>query len=707
MRSSIEAKDQGFLRTPFPAGRGRSSSLQPIQHSSENYNPYDDLVANVVGLPVIAIHNTPGISQLVTDILNGKNTTLSSQTRPQQSEAASILERNVINPEGKSFNISMPALFMVSNALVCEQLGMPFISVRQTTFAQTTLPHAPKHTKIKLKSGTKDSGMSAGVIPFDIAKTATVKDGKIIPRADQNEKYRPQLNDDITIMQFGKPLEQIIQGLNKTPAEFLYAENFKEELAKGFLTVKVNSDIPEIGNDVYRINLNKETSNTRIQPLETEKGASQINAPDWWDENRFGSFAQNAKSGYLVEYKKENENEFHPFEVYARNIDGAPHVITGDQDLFVVPRSEKFSLNELDQTLIDTHSEDGLLDLMTKMREVHLKILFEEAKQSGKISDNDGSINLEKMQDYIRTELQDEGKQFLNYLQASQSYLEELGDVTPFIAYTIVKTNAILDELTEKLSDKPELVQELAKHVMVKSTLGIEKLDLNNTKAAQFDLHPAWFTHNPKESCRRTENQLAENKYIPAKNLFRYMQTLEKTPDPEKMISLQRVNWSNAKKGPNIVSSRERGGSIEQPMANLSESFVPQLKLYQEKYPGSEIFIKNNENKIEKFTPDFNLNNIQEIMIATVANNKKMLMHIDNNKITTTSPDKEGLMQIKNLLADTEVIGKYNFMPVANTFTGSLDTAYKKMHDIMTPMSQEEVQVQEEVQQENFIRPRR
>lgn len=466
-----------------------------VQHSTENRNPFEDLVAKTQGLPIIVIQKLkafPGTSR--NELLSTGMVDLGG---------------------GKSIQATLPEIFVLAAAYTCTQFDAAMAS-RVTSKAQTSIAHAPKPPSTKLKTGK--SGMSSGFIPVDIGTTTMEdSDGKVIPLV-QNEKYRPEAGGDVTQAQITKPLEQILMGLTKRPYEFELIDS-ASPIKNGFLQVRMVSEDPAISNVIYRINL--EDPNI-MQPLESES-TRQTNAkqPSWWKDS-FGSFNERSKSAYPVEYQKKPDASFEKYMGYARkNGINPPLLITGDQDLFFIERSKKYNLGTLAYEVIDTHKGEGVSELLNKLMEVDEIIIKHDMDTliaEGKLSSE------EEKEKFMIARVES----FQDFIYKSRSYVEALGTITPYEAYFIIQLNNRVAQFTAMAKDEPEKYKDLMKQldqVSITSSIGLEKLP-----SVDIDFPTAWVKENPTELNKRIEIQIQNKNYVSPEILLLDIQYLKKQP---------------------------------------------------------------------------------------------------------------------------------------------------------------------------------
>jgi hypothetical protein len=338
-----------------------------IQHGAENRNPYETLVAKLEGLPIICISALGSTTDAFGTAINYQNKDFSP-----------LMKNSAISQNDKTTYACLPHEYIVAAAITAAKLGGPnsVVTSRVTLWAQDSIPCAPKPPATKLKSGK--GGISGGVIPVDLETTTNEGPGGKLVALPQDAKQRPNLEKekDMTTVQWAKPLDQIVLGLDKNPADFTLLTSAEDIQKNGYIEFKVNCAEGNIDQAVYRMNL-KQDPNSTVKPV---NAAQTIAVPPVWWHKDFGDFNIKAREGYNVEYKKNAEQtEYKSYEVYARlGRDGSKLPLSGDQDLFFIPRSEKYNLGKLATQVMDTHAKHGVHDLVDAMKEVHKTILKQD-----------------------------------------------------------------------------------------------------------------------------------------------------------------------------------------------------------------------------------------------------------------------------------------------------------------------------------------
>jgi len=627
--------------------QNKAHVVHEVQHSAENRNPYEDLVAKTEGLPIVHIMKAAS---------------------PKQGEISELLKSGIIQQGEKKLAITLPLLFVLGAAETCAELGgdNTAISFRTTVASLTTIPHAPKPANSKLKTGK--SGMSRGVIPVDLTATTHFDDKNNVIALKQNEKYIPKIDGDIVTTQFAKPLEQILMGLSKDPSEFKL-HNSSEDIKKtGYLEVTLTTPDAMLNQVIYRVNLQ---DTALVKPLDIDSGRkSAVEQPQWWDANKFGNFSEKVKSGYPVEYKKFDAAEFKAYDVYARtDSQGNKLPLTGDQDFFCIPRSSKYDLGELAREVIDTHAPGGTTQLISRLLDVYQKILIEDLFDP---RENDTTELVAKV--YEKTVA------FYQRLNSSQNYIEALGTITPYEAYFIIYLNDKVAELTDALKDKPDELMKRIEGVEVTSTIGIEKMPYSD-----IDIHPAWFKENPQHCSVRIEEQLKSGNYVAPDILLLYISHIEKE-------HIDAVGIAKAEQPTHSVgyfqSSREKK-SNDTPLKGVAKDSLAtqigsQLDTVMKSNPDCEIYIKI-DNKFAKFTSDMDVKKMEDILIITKENRQKQVLHVRGNKINSSVADKQqGYIHIKGILEATNISINESIYPTHhNGRIGDI----KEMHAMMSKAS--------------------
>jgi len=457
-----------------------------IQHGAEGRNPYETIVAKLEGLPVICI-----------SALGAKKDAFGEPLSYTDKDFSPLLKSGKITEGGLTVQACLPYEFVAAAAIVAAKLGGPdsVVTSRVTRWSQDSIPNAPKPPTTKLKTGK--GGISGGVIPVDLETTTNEGPGGTLLALKQNPDHRPNLEEEknITTVQWAKPLDQVIVGLDKQPPDFILCTS-KDAIQKtGLLEFKMNCTDNGIDQAIYRIDLRQESrepSKTTVKPLNSKEPTVQ--EPPWWNAD-FGPFAEKTRDAYHVDYKKtENQPEYRPYEVYARlSQDGEKLPLSGDQDLFFIPRSEKYALGALATEVVDTHAENGVEHLVDKMKEVHRQILKKDLGTGEiKVADLQGSMD-----------------QFNHFLNSSHDYLHALGTLTPYEAYFIIHLNNQIAKIKEIYHTDPEGLSDLVRQVQVDKSIGLTSL-----KTMDIDLNTAWFKEKPQEMSKRVEAHLEKGFHV-------------------------------------------------------------------------------------------------------------------------------------------------------------------------------------------------
>ncbi|MDR3476969.1 MAG: hypothetical protein P4M14_02925 [Gammaproteobacteria bacterium] len=458
-----------------------------IQHGAESRNPYEKIVAPVDALAIICI-----------SALGSKTDAFGKAINYDNKDFSPLMKSGAITQDNKTVYASLPFEFVAAAAIIAAKLGGPnsMLTSRVTLWSQDSIPSAPKPPSTKLKTGK--GGISGGVIPVDIDTTTNEGPGGQLIALKQNGDHRPGADEkDITTVQWAKPLEQIITGLDKNPPEFTMLSSPEDIKKNGFMEFKVNCAEGGIDQAVYRVDL-KQSNDSTVKPINIKE--TEAKAPKWWDENLFGNFSQKAREGFHVDYKKTPEAEFKPYEVYARlGKDGSKLPLSGDQDIFFIPRSEKYDLGALATEVVDTYDEvethgiDGVENLIDKMKQVHLAVLEQDCEA--------GEISKEDMQKSINN--------FMVFLDSSHSYVHALGTITPYEAYFTIQLNNQIAKVKEQFKDDPEGLSNLVKNINVDLSIG-----LKNIKTVDIDLNTAWYKKNPAENSLRVNDNLEKGFHV-------------------------------------------------------------------------------------------------------------------------------------------------------------------------------------------------
>lgn len=487
--SPLNTKSSLFVPSTLVGPRARGSFIIENDHASDSLkhgfevkNPHPELVTKVNGLPIVCVK--------------------SFDPDKPSGELNSFLATGRVEKDNQVVHASLPYEYVLAAAQVTRELcgANSMFTSRVTLWQQDTLETSGKPPATKLKTGK--GGISGGVIPVDLETTTNEGPGGALVALKQNPNHRPSpLEEKITTVQWAKPLEQIILGLDKVPPDFILdAACTKEKIAEqGYIEFKMNcSDSAAISNTVYRVDLCQSEregyAKETVKPIKIkETGAKQ---PDWWNETKFGEFNIKSHEAYHVEYKKSSGAAFEAYMVYAEiNEKGKPLPITGDQDGFFKdrPPAELYDLKELGTEVVNTHNLGGGALLADKLKEVHNKILLEDYA-AGRVSEDDLSV------------LQDN---FQAFLAKSQTYIEDMGIVTPFEAYFLIQLNNRIAQIKEEYRDNPEGLKEQVSKVDIELHYGMKNLPI-----ADFDIHTAWFKELPEEFSERVTQNMARGFHV-------------------------------------------------------------------------------------------------------------------------------------------------------------------------------------------------
>jgi hypothetical protein len=464
------------------------------QHGPENHNPYDFLVAPLNNLPIILIgafgtKTTNGLSPLLT----------SGEIKVPDPNHPNIM---------KSMFASLPFEYVLAASQIAAELGGPnsFLTSRVTVWAQDTIPNAGKPPSIKLKTGK--GGISGGFIPVDLS-TTTDESANGLKALVQKEGLRPGADEkDITTIQMTKPLDQVLLGLTKDPPDFIMLSSDAEIREKGYIEFKMNcTDSDAINQAVYRIDLcqNTREGNDRketVKPLKIKDAGTA--RPSWWPEEmdkKFGNFDTKKHEAFHVDYKKSIEKPYEPYEVYARiDAKGNSIPLTGDQDLFIIPRSEKYNFDELAYELVDTKADNGVKTLVDKLKDIHLAIYEQDVAAGRKIYDKNDRFSRKQ---YIH--------EFHKFTESAHTYMKSLGTVTPYEAYFIIMLNNQVAQIRDLYKDKPEELKQLLQRVPVELSMGLQHKKIQE---ADFDMLKPWMREKPAELIPIVDAQLAKDRYV-------------------------------------------------------------------------------------------------------------------------------------------------------------------------------------------------
>ena len=656
---NTDSSDDAKRRDSYVSGSDRYANFKnlihiefQLQHGGEIRNRYEDL------LQLLLVTNVMHIYALNPDPV--KN--------PKSTRRASLVSETGYIEQTKSI---VPPLFSLAVAEVCWELGLHSFSMRTTTAAIISLLNSPKPPEVKYK--TLKGGFGDATISFDTSvATQRTNDNIIIP-LEQNKKYEPALNHDIGLTQQAFPLEKFIIGLQGDKPEFTIM-NSEEEIKKtGIILAKVNvknpnpnDKDPEIGNTLYRIDLNELN---KSKPLASDQGriSPAIDMqPSWWNES-FGTFKDVVKCGYHIDYKKPTDTDFHPYLVYARKTaSGEMAVITGDQDNFSTPRSTKYDLGQLAIQEVDTKEIGGTRELISKLYDVHKIILKQDTAQleqslQMEFKNNNPNQDPAQGQALIRHKINDfitqKSIELTTLLESSESYIHGLGNITPYEAYVFININLREQKLKEDYALDPEQIMDKVKQVHMTSSIGLKHI-LDNKAHYDVDLNPGWFSkkQDPQGCVEYINYQLKSNRHVSGLNLSLYMDTL-KNDYVDSITSLQKTQHHAI-----IQSSREA--------INLSAKVALSLNhMIKTNKPPCEIYIKDTKGNVIELNQNNLLKNprdVSEILIVTKENNAKQVIQMDGNTIHSTA--ENGQEHIKNILKAASISsGKNDFEPIPKT----------------------------------------
>jgi hypothetical protein len=584
-----------------------------VQHSTENRNPYAQLVANVHELPLIHV------------AAYGKKSPDSSDQLRRLPGRESFTSSSKLPTPKRELDVTLPALFQLAASRTCLAIGgeNAMISLRATVAGQITMPHAPKPPTIKLKNGK--GGMSTGVIPTDLDTTMDLNDQGQLCRIVQKEELKPKDSAELTTIQLTKPLEQIVLGLQKDPPEFVL-HNKNSIQTSGYLEVKHASDDDQ---HVYRIQLASADNNVISPVMEDVLRKTTAEQPTWWDSTLFGDFSTQAKCGYPVEYKNPADSRYEPYECYARLLpNGQKLMISGDQDIFWIPRSEKYQgiLGDLETRVIDTKSPGGTDDLMSSVRKVFKEILIKDVTTFRRTHDD------EQVNQYLK----DKSYEFEKCKESLATYAESLGHVTPYEAYFIMRLNREYDLLVTELHNKilnnadlSTLVQEVDT-VNVQSSLGIQGIErqMGIKGKLDVDLHAAWFSQEPEEipfhCAKRVEYQLAHHRHVAPDVLFAYMDYLA-LKQPDDLAQFARERSSNL---PEIGQSYSATASLPRHVREHWNNLSSEYAIFER----IEVQGKIKINRIDSSTPLSH--NARDVLIVDKdGDDRKKIIHLKDNQV--------------------------------------------------------------------------
>ena len=588
-----------------------------IQHSSENRNPYDNLVAPLNTTQTINI-------QLAAPEVQGR------KKRSIMTEIGTLDETHS----------QIPPVYVLAVGEVLRELKLPSISMRTTAGEIDFLPSARKPGLVKYK--VVHAGPGSDVIPYGRSATLMWNDKGEIVAMKQNPAFEPKLEKGITTMQFTIPLEKIMLGINKKPPEYILVQEPGSKLATGTLDeyslkFKINSPDPAIADVIYKIDLMDLNKVSRLQHAAARISPAADMKPAWW-ANSFMEFKNEVQCGFPLSCQYPQEKRDEPFLIYARiGEDGKPRMITGDQDLHHIPRTDFYSLGDYAYEVIDTHAPEGARKLMNALNEVHEAIMLEDI---AKMKMDPTVIDPQARRASIEGYKQNKIDQIKEFIVTSKNYIEDLGVLTPFEAYVIVSINIKQMEIKKQMEENPRMMLSKLNSVHVSNSKG---LDFVLENKLDIDLHHAWFgeNHNPAACVAHIQSQLSLNRRVSPGNLYDFMQVLEAKPETVREAMAVRRHSLTMYAPLQKTRLEDR---IENTMKGVSNI---------------EIFIRGDNLKMQQWRVGDDLallrQGLKDMIVVTHEDKKVAVLHFSDKTISSNKPGEEGVAHIQRWMRQLDI----------------------------------------------------